>query len=151
MLIIIYILNIVPYIYYCLLQVLSSLMFFGSGSLQWVVGQDLFIGLSQPSVSRSIHKVVDAIERRMLKKEISFPYPREYPALKQKFMESSGFPGVIGAIDCTHVEIIAPKQPMDVNYIDRRGDYSLNVQLVSMIVNWKCLLKYLILVRKKKL
>lgn len=47
-------------------------------------------------------------------------------------MQSSGFPGAIGAIDCTHVEIIAPPEPADVNYIDRRGDYSLNVQLVSM-------------------
>lgn len=107
-------------------------MFFGSGSFQWVVGQDRFVNLSQPSVSRSVHKVVNAIERRMFKRDISFPYPNEYPLLKQKFMQASGFPGVIGAIDCTHIKLIAPPEPADANYIDRRGDYSLNVQLVSM-------------------
>lgn len=128
------------YIYYCLLQVLCALMYFGSGSFQWVVGQDMLLGLSQSSVSRSIHKVVNAMERRMLKREISFPFPREYPVLKQKFMQSGGFPGVIGAIDCTHIKIIAPPEPMDVNYIDRRGDYSLNVQLVSMTIDCKYLL-----------
>ena len=39
-----------------------------------------------------------------------------------------GFPGVIGAIDCTHLRLIAPtNNPED--YINRKGNHSINVQV----------------------
>ena len=39
------------------------------------------------------------------------------------------FPHVVGAIDCTHIPIIAPFKDED-QYIDYNGDHSLNVQMV---------------------
>lgn len=45
-----------------------------------------------------------------------------------------GFPGVIGAIDCTHVAIVPPKTNDPVYpehmYINRKRYHSINVQLV---------------------
>jgi hypothetical protein len=45
-----------------------------------------------------------------------------------------GFPGVLGAIDGTQVHIVAPPANHPVHpaiaYMDRRGNYSINVQII---------------------
>ena len=44
----------------------------------------------------------------------------------------SGFPGILGAIDCTHVPIKAPSRAEGENaYVDRHGIHSLNVQVIT--------------------
>ena len=47
-----------------------------------------------------------------------------------------GFPGTIGAIDCTHVKV--PMEEGNRAYIDRYSNSSLNVQ-VSQVVKMKLL------------
>nr|XP_043902285.1 putative nuclease HARBI1 [Solea senegalensis] len=41
-----------------------------------------------------------------------------------------GFPNVLGCIDCSHVRIVAPSGPVERDYVDRRNDHSLNVQMI---------------------
>lgn len=96
----------------------------------------MHVALSQPSVSRAIKKVTEAMNDLLLEKEVCFPNPQEYPAIKAKFREYSGFPGVIGAIDCTHVLIIGPPEPLEDNYVNRHNHHSINVQLVSMTTTY---------------
>lgn len=52
-------------------------------------------------------------------------------------MEKFNFPGIIGAIDCTHIAIKSPAVDNDVHpgiaYYNRKGYYSINVQLVSIL------------------
>ena len=43
----------------------------------------------------------------------------------------SGFPGVLGAIDCSHIRIQAPKSQNKQAYICRKGYTSMNVQAVA--------------------
>lgn len=53
-------------------------------------------------------------------------------------MEHIGFPGIIGAIDCTHIAIIRPWEK-EHNYLNRKGYHSKNVQIVTVyqeIVNF---------------
>jgi hypothetical protein len=54
--------------------------------------------------------------------------------IKQDFYEKLGFPGVLGAIDGTHLHIVAPPANHPVHptvaYMDRRGNYSINVQII---------------------
>lgn len=57
------------------------------------------------------------------------------------FYRNTGFPGVIGCIDSTHVAIVPP--PMNLNlvenqypeylYINRKNYHSINVQLVNIL------------------
>lgn len=52
-----------------------------------------------------------------------------------RFYEETGFPGVIGAIDCTHIRIKRPKREVESCYYNRKGYHSKNVQLVSLLLN----------------
>ncbi|CAL1682526.1 unnamed protein product [Lasius platythorax] len=45
------------------------------------------------------------------------------------FEEKKGFPGVIGAIDGTHIKIAAPKENQE-SYINRKGYHSIQLQVV---------------------
>lgn len=46
----------------------------------------------------------------------------------QDFETASGFPGVIGAIDGTHIRINAPKEN-SADYINRKGYHSIHLQV----------------------
>ena len=54
---------------------------------------------------------------------------RQQQRIKAKFMEIAGIPGVIGAIDGTHIKIIAPSQDEDV-FVNRKKFHSINTQTV---------------------
>lgn len=91
---------------------------------------------------RCIHEVSSAICDRLSAEKIKFPNPRrEINENKELFMEKFGFPGVIGAIDCTHVAILKP-QDQEHAFINRKGYHSLNVQIVCdanlLIIRDKC-------------
>nr|CAI5838135.1 unnamed protein product [Callosobruchus analis] len=40
--------------------------------------------------------------------------------IQRRFMEATGFPGVLGAIDCTHVAILPPHEE-EHNYLNRKN------------------------------
>lgn len=48
---------------------------------------------------------------------------------KQLFMEKFRFPGVIGAVDCTHIAILKPNME-EHNFVNRKGFHSINVQII---------------------
>lgn len=50
-------------------------------------------------------------------------------AVKEQFMEKFNFPGVLGAIDGTHIAILKPMEE-EHNFINRKGYHSLNVQII---------------------
>lgn len=50
-----------------------------------------------------------------------------------RFFDATGFPGVIGAIDCTHISIVRPVEREDA-YINRKGNPTINVQAVCAIL-----------------
>lgn len=110
--------------------VLTALRFFATGCYQRSVGQDFNCDLSQTSVHRCIKEVTLAIYRHLSRQYIKFPTTfRERQQLKLDFMNKFGFPGTIGAIDCTHVAILKPTDE-EHNFINRKGYHSLNVQMI---------------------
>ncbi|XP_041465700.1 putative nuclease HARBI1 [Lytechinus variegatus] len=123
-------------------QVMTALRFYAVGSFQIMHGDEASI--SQPSVSRVIKKVSEAIARR--KREfMRFPSTRdELETTQQQFYEYCGFPGVIGAIDGTHVYIRSPGGEQALFFLNRKNRYSVNVQVVcdhagkmtSIVARW---------------
>ncbi|KAK3910836.1 Protein ANTAGONIST OF LIKE HETEROCHROMATIN PROTEIN 1 [Frankliniella fusca] len=55
--------------------------------------------------------IIEAL-RELAAEYIQWPGPEERAHIKAAFARATGFPGVIGCIDCTHVTITAPLQNM---------------------------------------
>lgn len=116
------------------IQVLVAINFYANGSYQRPVGNQCEQVISQPSTSRCIRRVTHFMNMRLLRQWIRFPMTaQEKIATKNKFIHApQPFPGCIGAIDCTHINILAPHIHEEA-YINHHGNHSLNVQAVSII------------------
>ncbi|KAK9686642.1 DDE superfamily endonuclease [Popillia japonica] len=114
------------------LKVLTTLHFTATGSFQNPVGSSSWISLSQTSVCRIINEICSAIADYLFPIYVQFPTTIDKKnSTKKGFYEKWGTRGVIGVVDGTHVEIIAPpvsdlEHPPFV-YINRKGRHSINI------------------------
>ena len=93
-------------------------------------------GISQPSMSCILPAVLNGIIK-LMPEYINFPYGAERQVeVMQEFSAIAHMPGVIGAIDCTHVRVKAPSGDAFV-HINRKNFHSVNVQLIC---DAKCVL-----------
>lgn len=107
------------------------------------VGEDK--GFSQPTISRIFHEVVDAIHEKA-DHHITFPCTlEEMERAHVRWTVGSSFPYAIGAIDCTHVKVMAPRNALHPDeYVNRKGFHSFNVQVTcdsgaratSVVAEW---------------
>eukprot|EP00057_Strongylocentrotus_purpuratus_P031614 XP_785127.4 PREDICTED: putative nuclease HARBI1 [Strongylocentrotus purpuratus] len=110
------------------LQVLTASRFYAVGSFQILHGDDAL--MSQSSVSRVVLDVSTALAT-LRPRYIKFPRtPQEVLRVQQRFFDYSQFPGVIGAVDNTHVPIQNPGGEQAQRFINRKNTSSLNVQMI---------------------
>ncbi|XP_033125006.1 protein ALP1-like [Anneissia japonica] len=84
-------------------------------------------GSAKSTACTIYHEVCEAIEAVLMPKFITFPTGQELKKNIEKFKMKGGFPQVVGAIDGTHIAIIAPRdQPQD--YYNRKEYYSIVLQ-----------------------
>ena len=88
-------------------------------------------GPSQQTISRIIKETVYALsDVHVLRRFIQFPRTQQETNVKQReFRQIAGLSGVIGAIDGTHIKILAPKE-FEAEYVNRKKQHSINVQVV---------------------
>lgn len=110
------------------LQVLVAIRCMAAGSHQISVGDTY--GISQSKVSLCLKTVARAVASKS-PQYIKFPSGNDLRQIMMDFEGIAGFPGVIGAIDCTHIPIIMPSVPNSEIYRCRKGFFSLNVQAVA--------------------
>ncbi|XP_041349161.1 uncharacterized protein LOC121368490 [Gigantopelta aegis] len=109
------------------LQVVIALRYFASGSFLQVVG-DTF-GLDKSTVSRVIFDVAGAL-CDLRNNFITWPVEQQHLSkVKKGFYELGGFPGVIGAVDGTHVRLQAPSDN-EPAFVNRKGYHSINIQAI---------------------
>ena len=109
-------------------QLLLTLRFYATGTFQLVVGDTFSIHKS--TVCRTVHRVTRAIAS-LRELYVKFPSTnQERHDIMNQFHERSHMPGVIGAIDCTHVPIQSPGGNDAEIYRNRKGFFSINVQLI---------------------
>jgi len=73
---------------------------------------------------------------------IQWPSGDRAVTIMQGFERASGFPGIIGAIDGTHIRINAPKKN-SADYVNRKGYHSIHLQVSEYNIN-KSQLNYII-------
>ncbi|CAI6373046.1 unnamed protein product [Macrosiphum euphorbiae] len=121
-------------------KVLVALNFFATGSYQTPVGNSRYTVLSQASVSCCIKEVVTSLNNpSIFNSWVKFPHTIcELNAVRHEFYLKTGFPGVIGCLDCTHVAIVPPSKNLNLEenrypeymYVNRKNYHSINVQLI---------------------
>lgn len=108
------------------LKLLGALNFFGHGSYQRPTGESRLYCQSQPSMSHSISVVVAELIK-LTGEFIRFPETAaEVTIAKAGFMSKLQMPGIVGAIDGTHIAI-AKLQTDGHLYWNRKAHYSINV------------------------
>ncbi|GBO01216.1 Putative nuclease HARBI1 [Araneus ventricosus] len=100
-------------------QVLIALRFYAVASMQFEV--------SQPTVSRVVLRVSEAIAS-LLPDYIYLPVNKE--ECQEKCFDISGFPSVIGALDCTFVRIVSPGGKDSERFRCRKNYFALNAQTI---------------------
>ena len=107
-------------------QVCGALRYLASYDFQIGIADSL--GISQATMSRCMHNVVNALSLRT-DNFIKFPTDVEIERNKRQFYHVARFPGVVGCIDCTHIRILAPSSD-EFAYVNRKGYHSLHVQMI---------------------
>ncbi|XP_013397341.1 putative nuclease HARBI1 [Lingula anatina] len=111
-------------------QVLVALRFLATGSFQSVVGD--IHGVSQPSASRAIRAVVEAICASD-DHSLSVHFPSEQAEVRRtqnEFHSIAGFPRVLGCVDGTMIAIKSPTADVENAYVCRKGFHAINVQAI---------------------
>uniref|UniRef100_A0A1Y1M620 DDE Tnp4 domain-containing protein n=1 Tax=Photinus pyralis TaxID=7054 RepID=A0A1Y1M620_PHOPY len=109
-------------------QLLVTLRYYASGSMYVTVAD--FAGISKAAACRIIEKVTNAI-CALRPEYIKLPSTvAERSSLMDEFFKIAQFPKVIGAIDCTHVQIQSPGGTQAEHFKNQKGSFSMNVQCV---------------------
>ena len=110
-----------------ILQICGSLRVLAAGSFQTVIADTIHV--HQSTVSRIIDRFLNALLKN---RKFYILFPENLAAVKQSFFEIDNFPGVVGAVDGTHISIKKPQN--DINperFRNRKNGISLNVQIVA--------------------
>ncbi|XP_041347098.1 putative nuclease HARBI1 isoform X1 [Gigantopelta aegis] len=110
-------------------KVLVTLRYLATGKFQLCSGDDH--GVSQPTVSRIVQQTLDSLtSNEIIKRFIKFPTdPNEIRRHQQRFYNVANFPGVVGIIDGTHIQIQAPTVNEN-EFVNRHRYHSINTQIV---------------------
>lgn len=110
-------------------KLLGVLRLLACGNFQQTAGD--YIGISQPTMSRILPGVCDAILYYIGDIVYMPRTERECLMKATAFVNIAGFPRCIGAIDCTHVKISSPGGDISENFRNRHGFFSINVQTIA--------------------
>lgn len=115
-----------------IIKLAAALKLLGQGGYQHQIGQDHLLGLSQQSMSRCLIEVCVVIERILCTKHIKFDLSvEEEQETKISFYHTCGIPGVIGAVDGTHIQMIRPAINEHL-YFNRKLKHSMNCMVVCI-------------------
>jgi hypothetical protein len=118
------------------IRLLAFLYFITQGAGYRVVSNQFGMGIS--TVSKCVHDCTTQILRHMFHTYICLPTFDEAQQIMESWRHQTGIPGIVGAIDGTHIEIRKPAKDGEV-YFNRKHFYSLNIQGIlihtSYIIN----------------
>uniref|UniRef100_A0A182FC50 DDE Tnp4 domain-containing protein n=1 Tax=Anopheles albimanus TaxID=7167 RepID=A0A182FC50_ANOAL len=113
------------------LKICAAVRFLTTGSFQQGIGNESsFLALSQPMVSNALSEFLEIMEKKICPEWIKAGMTEvEKQNARTHFYRLSELPGIIQAIDCTHIKIHNPGKDRSRPYRNKKGFYSLNVLL----------------------
>lgn len=63
-------------------------------------------------------------------------FPDNLEDVKRNFHKIAAFPGIIGCVDGTHIPIQCPQLERGEIFRNRKGRFSINVQVIGLILNY---------------
>lgn len=109
-------------------QLLVTLRFYATGNIQLGIGD--YFNISQSTICRIIPRITRLI-CDLSQNYIKLPRTQEAQRnIAENFYKIAGFPGIIGALDCTHIRIESPGGEQAELFRNRKGYFSINVQAV---------------------
>ncbi|XP_054746667.1 putative nuclease HARBI1 [Anastrepha obliqua] len=113
-----------------IIKVATTLKFLAQGAYQHLIGQDHRAGLAQQTVSSCLWEVCSAIEKVLCPKHIVFSMSsEEQQDANRRFYETCGIPGVVGAVDGTHIQMIRPSNDEHL-FFNRKLKHSINAMVI---------------------
>ncbi|KAJ8339246.1 hypothetical protein SKAU_G00360320 [Synaphobranchus kaupii] len=107
--------------------VCTALAFYATGAFQSPMGDSFDV--DQTAVRSIVELVSDALVT-VSDQFIKFPTSATQKQVQQDFLSVAGFPGVVGALGCTHVAIRRPDVSPNL-YVNRKHFYSMNLQITT--------------------
>ncbi|XP_064164283.1 uncharacterized protein LOC135239516 [Anguilla rostrata] len=107
--------------------VCTALAFYATGAFRSPTGDSFAV---DQAVARSIVELVSDALVAVSDRFIRFPASAAQKRVQQDFLAFAGFPGVVGALGCTHVAIRRPEVNPNL-YANRRQFYSMNLQITA--------------------
>lgn len=86
-------------------------------------------GVGKSTVCEIVHDVCDAVVDILLPRIIKWPTGEKLRSVIDGFLATWGYPQCAGAIDGTHIPIIAPSESSS-DFFNRKGFYSIVLQVV---------------------
>nr|CAH7747071.1 unnamed protein product [Callosobruchus chinensis] len=112
-----------------MLQILLVLRFCATGCMLQTAAD--FAGIHKSTTCQIIKKVIHAIAS-LAPEYIKMPNTQQQVDQgRRRFHRIARFPRVIGSIDCTHIRIISPGGANGEYFRNRKGYFSLNLQVVG--------------------
>jgi len=95
------------------------------------------IGYAESAICMCVHECVYAICKHMFMTYIRLPTPAEWRITMENWRQETSIPGIVGAIDGTHINIEKPRE-CGQDYFNRKSQYSINMQGIrrSLLCNY---------------
>ncbi|XP_075162650.1 uncharacterized protein LOC142235281 [Haematobia irritans] len=87
------------------IKLATFLRFLATGSYQQTVGNEVHSSTGKSTVCRVISECLKFFQDHICDNWIEMPDPGEENAIIKAFFDSTGFPGIIGCVDGTHIRI----------------------------------------------
>ncbi|XP_060064932.1 putative nuclease HARBI1 [Ylistrum balloti] len=108
-------------------QLLLTLWYLGG--LDTVIKIADRFGVSESTVIMCRTRIIKVILNHLKEKFICWPFGQQAQDVVDNFSKRNGFPGILGALDGTHIQIKAPQQHPQ-SYINRKNYHSIQLQAV---------------------
>ena len=114
-----------------MVRVIAYLLYVAQGMTYLQISHLLGIGVM--TVCKCVHECTYAICKHMFLVYIRLPTSVEARANMEKWRQQASIPGIVGAIDGTHIDIAKPCE-YGQDYFNRTSNYSINMQGISSLL-----------------